>query len=257
MTNIRKSIFNLVENSKFQWFIIAVIILNAISLGVETTGYFSGTFLEFLHFIDEVALSIFVIELSLKLFAHGFSFFKRSWNIFDFVIVGVCLIPFGGNLSVLRALRVLRVLRLISVLPQLRLVVNTFVKSLPGVGSVMILFSVIFYVFVVMSVQLFSSVSPEHFGTMTAAMFTLFQFVTLEGWSDIVRGIMEVYPWAGLFFVIYILVATFVLLNMIIAVILNVMADEEIDPYSKKLDKLEKEIKALTKALKSNSLDKK
>ncbi len=246
---MRQKMEILVTHVKFQTFIMCVIILNAITLGLETVSALGAENLYYLHVFDKVALSIFVIELCMKLFVYGIDFFKRPWCVFDFVVVGVSLVPASGNLSVIRSLRVLRVLRLISAMPSLRVIVSTFLDSIPGIGAVAMLFSIIFYVFAVMSVQMFGSEFPHYFENIGTSMFTLFQLMTLEGWVEVVNEIMVVYPWAGIFFILYILVSTFVLLNMVIAVVVNVMSDEGIDPYTEKLDAIMKELQVVKAAL--------
>ncbi|WP_299139758.1 ion transporter [uncultured Tateyamaria sp.] len=207
-------------------FIIAVIIVNAITLGLETSSVAMNAAGPLIVLIDRICLGIFVIEILAKLVAYRSGFFRNGWNVFDFVIVGIALIPGGAGLSVLRALRILRVLRVISVAPSLRRVVEGFVTALPGMGSVFLLMALIFYIGAVMATKLFGSSFPDWFGNLGLSAYSLFQIMTLESWSmGIVRPVMEVYPYAWLFFVPFIMVTTFAVVNLLVGLIVNSMQD--------------------------------
>ncbi len=211
-----------IESGAFQNFIIGVIIVNAVTLGLET----SATAMNLAGPV-RIALSIFIIEIVLKLVVYRLRFFRDAWNIFDFLVVGVTLMPAGEGVSVLRSLRILRVLRLISVVPSLRKVVHALLRAIPGMGSVVALLSLVFYVAAVMATKLFGASFPDWFGSIGASFYTLFQVMTLESWSmGIVRPVMEVYPYAWLFFIIFILLTTFAVLNLFIAIIVDAMAQE-------------------------------
>ncbi|MFZ5963639.1 ion transporter [Thalassococcus sp. BH17M4-6] len=211
----------LVQNS-----IIGVILLNAVLLGLETSDQVMAQAGSAILFLDGVCLMIFVIELAAKMFAQGWAFFRRGWNIFDFLIVGVALVPGGGSFSVLRALRVLRILRVISMAPRLRRVVEGFVSALPGMGSVFLLMAIIFYIGSVMATKLFGDSFPDWFGDLGTSAYTLFQIMTLESWSmGIVRPVMEVFPYAWLFFVPFIMVTTFAVVNLLVGLIVNSMQE--------------------------------
>ena len=174
--------------------------------------------------LDRVCLAIFVIEIGLKLYARGLRFFRDGWNVFDFIVVGIAVLPATEGLSVLRAMRILRLLRIVSVTPRLRRVVEGFLSALPGMASVFLLMGIIFYIFSVMATKLFGPTFPDWFGDMGNSAYSLFQIMTLESWSmGIVRPIMEQHPLAWMFFVPYILVATFMMLNLFIAIIVNAM----------------------------------
>jgi voltage-gated sodium channel len=174
--------------------------------------------------IDRTILAIFVLEIVLRLVAYGLAFFRDPWNVFDFAVVGIALIPASGPFSVLRALRIVRVLRLISVVPRMRRVVGALLGAIPSMGSIIALLSLLMYVGAVMATKLYGSSFPELFGSLPDSLFSLFQIMTLEGWSDgIVRPVMETYPFAWLFFIPFILIATFIMLNLFIAVIVNAM----------------------------------
>lgn len=207
-------------------FIIGVILINAVLLGMETSETIMSRFGPVILFLDQVCLAIFVVELLAKLFAHGGRFFRSGWNIFDFVIVGIALVPAAQGLSVLRALRILRVMRVISVAPSLRRVVEGFVTALPGMGSVFLLMGIIFYIGSVMATKLFGQTFPDWFGTLGHSAYSLFQIMTLESWSmGIVRPVMEVYPYAWAFFVPFIMMTTFAVVNLLVGLIVNSMQD--------------------------------
>jgi voltage-gated sodium channel len=206
--------------------IIAVIVVNAVVLGLETSDEAMAQAGPLLIAIDRACLAIFTIEIALKLVALGGRFFRSGWNVFDFVIVGIALVPASEGLSVLRALRILRVLRVISVAPRLRRVVEGFVRAIPGMGSVFLLMALVFYIGAVMATKLFGDAFPQWFGSLGASAYSLFQIMTLESWSmGIVRPVMEVYPYAWAFFVPFILVTTFAVVNLLVGLIVNSMQD--------------------------------
>jgi len=214
----------IVEAGWFQNFIIGVIILNAITIGLETSKTAVASFGGLLYLLDLVALCIFVAEIAAKLVVYRLSFFKSAWNVFDFVIVAIALLPAGEGLSVLRALRILRALRLISMVPQMRLVVQALLGAIPAMGSVIALLSLVFYVAAVMATKLYGENFPEWFGTIGASLYTLFQIMTLESWSmGIVRPVMAQHPYAWAFFVPFILIITFAVMNLFIAIVVNSM----------------------------------
>jgi voltage-gated sodium channel len=206
--------------------IIAVILLNAVVLGLETSNAVMAVAGGLIKSLDMICLAIFTAEIAAKLFAHGFRFFRNGWNLFDFVIVGLSLVPGAQGISVLRALRILRVLRVLSVAPSLRRVVEGFVTALPGMGSVFLLMGIIFYIGSVMATKLFGAAFPDWFGNLALSAYTLFQIMTLESWSmGIVRPVMEIYPTAWAFFVPFILMTTFAVVNLLVGLIVNSMQD--------------------------------
>ncbi|MEP5631326.1 MAG: ion transporter [Tateyamaria sp.] len=214
------------EGPRFSNFILGIIILNAITLGLETSETAVGAIGPLISAIDNICLMIFVLELVAKLYAFRFKFFRSGWNIFDFIIVGIALAPGTDGLSVLRALRILRVLRVISVAPSLRRVVEGFVTALPGMGSVFVLMAMIFYIGAVMATKLFGASFPDWFGTLGRSGYSLFQIMTLESWSmGIVRPVMLEYPYAWAFFVPFIMVTTFAVVNLLVGLIVNSMQD--------------------------------
>ena len=210
-----------VESRAVQNVIIVLILVNGVTLGMETSDALTQRFGDVLHWLDTLVLSVFVVEITVKLFAYRWRFFGDAWNVFDFIIVTIALIPSSGPLTVLR---VLRILRLVSMIPRLRMVVEALLRSIPGIASIAGLMVIVFYVFAVMATELFGDRFPEWFGSIGASMYTLFQIMTLESWSmGIVRPVMEVYPYAWVFFVPFILIATFTMLNLFIAIIVNTM----------------------------------
>jgi voltage-gated sodium channel len=222
----RQILADWLDRPRIRQFIIGVIIFNAILLGLETSPEVMGAAGTIILTLDWICLAIFVIEIALKLVAHGARFFRSGWNVFDFLIVGIALMPATHGLSVLRALRILRVLRVISAAPRLRRVVEGFVTALPGMGSVFLLMGIIFYIGAVMATKLFGASFPEWFGTLGASFYSLFQIMTLESWSmGIVRPVMDVYPYAWLFFVPFIMVTTFAVVNLLVGLIVNSMQD--------------------------------
>jgi len=227
------------EGSKFQNFIISLIVLNAISIGLETSPSIMDAFGDTLLFLDKLILLIFVIEITLKLYAYGFSYFKSGWNIFDFSIVAVALLPASGSLAVLRSLRIFRTLRLIKNLPKLRFIVESLLHSLPSLGWIFALLSLVFYVFAVVGTKLFGSAYPEWFGNLWVSMFSLFQIMTLEGWAEISRTVMDNFPLAYIYFILFILLASYMTLNIFIAIVVNTMSEVQQKTSDEGVEKVE------------------
>jgi len=220
---LRTKLGNWVESTFVRNFIIVLIIINAIILGLETVSSLVPRYGEILHILDQMILAVFVVEIALKLYAFGGLFFLNGWYIFDFLIVAIALMPASGVFSVLRILRILRVLRLISRVPQLRFVIEALLKAIPGIGSIFALLLIMYYVFAVIATKLFGSDFPQWFGSLNQSMYTLFQIMTLEGWSDIARAMMDKFSYAWLFFVMFILITTFTMLNLFVAIIVDTM----------------------------------
>jgi voltage-gated sodium channel len=215
-----------VESSPVQKFIIAVILLNGLILGLETSPVVMAQFGPVLIALDKLCLLVFLIEIALKLSAYRWNFWRSGWNWFDFLVVAVALVPGSGPWAVLRSLRILRVLRLLTVMPQLKKVVAAFVHSIPGLSGVILVMLIFFYTMAVLATNLFGEVFPQWFGSLGASLFSLFQIMTLESWSmGIVRPVMEVYGWAWLFFVPFIIIATFTILNLFIGIIVSTMQE--------------------------------
>jgi voltage-gated sodium channel len=221
---IAANIAAIVESRAFSIAITSVIVINAIVLGLETSPRAMAVAGPLLLAIDSAALWVFTIEIGLKIWLYRGRFFRGGWNIFDFTIVAIAWLPATGPLSVLRALRIIRVLRVVSLIPQMRAVVGALFKALPGMGSILAVLMLVFYISAVMATKLFGTTFPEWFGSIAASMFSLFQIMTLESWSmGIVRPVMEQHPGAWAFFIPFIIVTTFTVLNLFIALIVNSM----------------------------------
>jgi len=217
----RARVARLVACAAFQRGVIGLILLNAVTLGLETSDRVMAAWGPLLLGLDEALLWIFSAELALRIYAFRGRFLRDPWGLFDLAVVGLAWMPESGALSVLRAMRILRVLRLASVLPSLRLVVGAMLAAMPGMGSIVLLMLLIFYVFAVMGTKLFGDTMPEQFGTLGAGLFTLFQLMTLDDWANIVKPALEQSAWSLLFFLPFILLATFVVLNLFIGVIVE------------------------------------
>lgn len=225
----REAVGGFVLSTPVQNAVIVIILVNAAILGLETVPQIVRSFGDVLHVIDKVCLGIFVVEIALKLYAQRMRFFTNAWNVFDFLVVGVSLVPGADGLAVLRALRVLRVLRLISVIPSLRRVVDALVRAVPGIASIAALLAIIFYVGAVMATMLFGEAFPEMFGDLGASLFSLFQIMTLDGWSDMARKVAVEIPAAYAFFIPFVLVSALTVLNLFIAVIVDAMQGLDAD----------------------------
>ena len=244
------SLQTILESAGVRKFITAVILFNAVILGLETSDMAMAKVGLLIGFLDRMCLAIFVLELVLKLLVYRLRFFRDGWNIFDFSIVAVSLVPAAKSLSVLRSLRILRILRVVSVAPRLRRVVEGFITDLPGMASVFLLMGIIFYIGSVISTQLFSTDFPQWFGSLAQSAYSLFQIMTLESWSmGIVRPVMEVYPYAWAFFVPFIMVTTFAVVNLLVGLIVNSMQDAHSEEADQKTDTYRDEVLARLKAI--------
>jgi voltage-gated sodium channel len=217
----------LIQSRRFELAITFLIIVNAITLGLETSGSVMAQYGGLLKIVDRIVLSAFVVELALRILVYRGSFFRDPWRVFDFIVVAIALMPATGSLSVLRALRILRVLRLVSVVPSLRRVVSGLISALPGMGSIVLLLGLVFYVFSVMATKLFGDAFPEKFGSLGGSAYTLFEIMTMDSWSTgTVRPMLDVHPWAWTFFLPFIVVTSFAVLNLFIGIIVSAMQGE-------------------------------
>lgn len=223
---MRERIRAVLAHRRFQRFIVAVILVNAAVLGLETVPAVAERHGTLLTLIDHVALYIFVAELTAKAYAERWAFLRDPWNVFDTVIVAIALVPATGTLSVLRSLRILRALRLLSVVPSLRRVVSALLRAMPGMSSIVVLLSLVLYVAAVMATKLYGQTAPDRFGTLPTSLFTLFQTMTGDDWGNIAREVMTRHPSAWIFFTAFILVCTFVVLNLFMAVVVSAMDEE-------------------------------
>jgi voltage-gated sodium channel len=212
-------------NALFQDAIIGVIVLNAMLLGLETSPRIMQSAGGGLLALNWIIQAIFVFEIAVRILAHWprpTAFFRGGWNVFDFVVVAVAFLPASGGFATIgRLLRLLRVTRLVSVFPQLRLIISTMLLSIPSMGHVVLLLSLLLYVYGIAGVYMFRDADPTHWGTLGAALLSLFQVVTLEGWTELQRALLPEHPWAWVFFASFIVVAVFVVINLFIAVVIN------------------------------------
>lgn len=221
---LRRQLRTFIENSYIQHGIIVLILVNAVLLGLETVPSLMQAAGSFIIWLDHIILGIFVVEILIRLFVHRSAFWRDPWSVFDFAVVTIALVPASGPFAVMRALRVLRVLRLLTVVPSMRRVVGALLAAIPGLGSIALVLLIIYYVFAVIATNLYADSHPEWFGTLGRSLYTLFQIMTLESWSmGIVRPVMQQFPYAWAFFIPFILVATFTMLNLFIAIIVNAM----------------------------------
>ncbi|HEY9567504.1 MAG TPA: ion transporter [Thalassobaculum sp.] len=219
------AIDGLLNSRTFQWFIVGTILANAAILGLQTLTGLDAGLLQLLEILDNICLVIFCVEIALKLIAMRLGFFRDGWNIFDFLVVGVALVPASGELSVLRSMRVLRLMRLATALPAMRRVISGMFKAVPGAASVAGVLVVMYYVAAVMGTNFFRESNPAHFGDLGNSLFTLFKMMTLEGWPDIADEVLAEKPQAWPFFVIFIILTTFTTLNLMFGIIVGAMED--------------------------------
>jgi len=240
-TGWRGQLVKIVETPFFLNFITGLILVNAVTLGLETYPVDSEWVARLIPILDRIVVSVFVIELILKMVAYGPRFFKSGWNWFDLIIVSVSLFPDAGAFTVLRAMRILRVFRLFSVMPEMRKVIEALMKAIPGMSAILAVLALMFYVSAVMATKLFGGLF-EKFETLGASAYTLFQVMTLEGWSeDVARPVIEAYPFAWLFFVIFIVLTSFAVLNMFIAVIVDSLQSKHFDEEEERAQEVEAE----------------
>jgi voltage-gated sodium channel len=224
MTGFRARLRAGIERKGFQRLVVVLIAINAVILGLETSAEAVARFGAALILLDRIILAVFVVEIAARIVAHGARFFRDPWSLFDFFVVAIALVPASGPLAILRTLRVLRVLRLVSTIPRMRRVVEALLEAIPGMGAILTLMCMIFYVGSVIATNLFGSAFPEWFGSIGASLYTLFQIMTLESWSmGIVRPVLTEFPFAWAFFVPFIIITTFSVLNLFIAVIVSAM----------------------------------
>ena len=258
MRHVLDSTQRLVEAPAFEFTIIAIIILNGALLGLGTSPALSERFGELIRIGSQIALVIFIVEALLKMVSASprvAGYFKDGWNIFDFLVIVFALIPATGQFAMIaRLARLLRVLRLISTIRDLRLIVAALVRSIPSVGHVMMLMSIIVYIYAIMGYHLFHENDPENWGNLGISLLTLFNIITLEGWTEVMYAAMEVHPLAWLYFVSFVIVGTFVVINLFIAIIINNLDEAKLErlreieaPVSR--EELVREIRATQDAL--------
>lgn len=208
--------------------IVVLILINAVVLGLETSPSVVGQLGGSLRLIDNIIIAIFTVEITLRIIACGRSFWRDGWSVFDFAIVAIALMPATGGFSVLRSLRIIRALRLISTVKSMRRVMTGMLRAIPSMGAVVALLTLIFYVCAVISTKLYGTQHPEIFGTLGRSFYSLFQVMTLEGWADnFVNPVLTTHPLAWIFFILFMLVTSFTVLNLFIGIIVDAMQSEQ------------------------------
>jgi voltage-gated sodium channel len=243
--------FKMSTASWFQRLILGLILLNAILIGLETSTSFMQSYELQARALNIVFQFLFCVEILVRVIGNSNRlghFFRDGWNLFDIAVVSLSLIPSVGPFATIaRLARLLRVLRLVSVLPELKLIIGTMLKSIPSLGHVTILLGLILYVYAVLGVHLFRESDPEHWGSLGTAFLTLFQIITLEGWTEIQKVSMQTYPWAWLYYVSFVVTAVFVVINLFIAVVLNNLetARSEIRAENQSQNSIEKSLQSI------------
>ncbi len=209
----------------FEYGVIALIVGNGVLLGLETFPALVGRYGEWMRLGNHVVLALFILEAVFKMLAVAPTvdrYFRDGWNVFDFSVIVCSLIPASGDYAMIaRLVRLLRVLRLVSAMPELRLIVSTLVRSIPSMGHVLLLMSIIFYIYAIAGYHLFHDHDPTHWRHLGIALLSLFRIVTLEDWTDIMYAAMEWHPLAWMYFVSFVVLGTFVVINLFIAVVIN------------------------------------
>lgn len=232
----------IVGSRLFNHFLFTLILLSAIIIGLETYPGLVKQYQPVMSLIDKLIIAVFTLEIALKILAFGkkpWQYFRDPWNVFDFVIVAICLIPFSDThyFAVFRILRVLRIFRMITVFPKLKLIISALLKSIPSMGYVIMLIGILFYVYAIVGVFLFGKTDPMHFGDLHHTFVTLFKVLTLEGWTDIMN--VHIYGttvnesqqiislWPVLYFASFIVIGAMIIMNLFIGVIMNSMEESQ------------------------------
>ncbi|MFY7698481.1 MAG: ion transporter [Legionella sp.] len=260
MDKFSVSLKDLISTKAWANCIALLIVINTLVLGMETYPGVMKTYGNILNSIDQTILYVFILELLLRLIVYRFNFFKDPWSMFDFFVIAIALIPAQDAFSALRAARALRVLRLISVFPKLRKVIEGLVRAIPGICAIAGVMAIIICVFGLIASRLYGAAFPEWFGNLHLSIFSLFQIMTLEGWPDIVRTIMQQKPFAWIFFITYILIATFSVLNLFIAVVVDAMQknnnenieDNQENPNKEQMDSINKKLDLIIETINHN-----
>ena len=225
-TGARARLYQFVKSGGFQNAVLALILLNAVILGLETWPPAAAHIKTQLVWLDHIILAAFAVEIGLRIASEGWRFFRGGWNLFDFSVVLVSALSITSGLAALRALRVLRILRIISVFPRMRVVVSALINAIPGILSVGVVVLLIVYVFAVIAANLYGPMHGEYFGDIFSSMYTLFQIMTMEGWVDIAADVRETHPNSWMFFVSFLLVGTFTMLNLFVAIVVRVVEED-------------------------------
>ncbi|WP_107766175.1 ion transporter [Nocardioides terrigena] len=248
----RRRVQHLVERREFQAFIILVIVVNAALIGVEATPALATNHAEVLRWATFGTVMIFVVEVSLRLYAYGPQFFRSPWNLFDLAVVLISAVPGGSGYSLLRIFRVFRVLRLLSTVRSMRRVVGALVATIPGMASIGALLGIVMYISAVLSTELFGEADPEHFGSLGPSFRSIFQITTGDDWANVVAGVASDNPWAWAFFAAYLIVATYIVLNLFVAVAVEALdrqSDDSIDGVVETVDEVETAVDESTRTV--------
>lgn len=245
----RQAVKRLIDRPWFQGTVIAVILINAAVLGFETSESWMAEHGDATHAVGWATLVVFVVELALRMFAEGWRFWRSGWNVFDFFVVAVAFVPGGQASGVLRVLRILRVLRLLSTIRSMRSVVAALIATIPGMGSIAALLVILLYVSAVMSTELFGATDPEHFGSLGSSLLSLFQVTTGDDWANVVRPTAEAHPWAWGFFVGFVVISTYVVLNLFIAVAVEALDRQTEEDNTEMVDEVEHHMDESTTAI--------
>ncbi|WP_206484398.1 ion transporter [Thalassotalea sp. G2M2-11] len=255
---LKAKLFALKENKIFELSVVAVIIISALEIGAKTFQLSDQAY-SITSVLDAFITLFFLFELTIRFIADPDkkSFLKKGWNIFDTLVVFVSLIPIDNSEMALlaRLVRVFRVLRMVSVVPELRVLINSLLKALPQLGYVILLMFIIFYIYAAIGSFIFHDINPTLWGDIAISMLTLFRIMTFEDWTDIQYETMEVYPFSWIFYLSFIFFTAFAFLNMVIGIVVNVMEEEHQAARAKKeptLTELQQELKEI-KALLSQS----
>jgi voltage-gated sodium channel len=243
MRNYRERLGSFLEGRNFQSFIVTLIIINSITIGMETSKTWMYNYGSWFDYLDNIILGIFVVELFLKVYAFRLQFFTSTWNLFDFVIVTIALIPSAGPFAIFRTMRILRTLRLLKNVPNLRLIIDALFRSIPSIGWIMVLLLIVYYIFAVLATNLYGDAFPEWFGNIGKSFYSLFQVMTLESWSSgIARPMMKEIPYSNLFFIPFILIATYIGLNIFVAIVVNTMNEMKLKTAKENKDEMHDQI---------------
>ena len=220
-----KTARRIADNPRFQHFVLGVIVVGAIVIGVETSATLTARYGAIIVAVEMTIQAFFVAEILIRVLAcwpKPAAFFRNGWNVFDFAVVAASLLPQAGAFAIVaRLARLARVTRLVSFFPELRLIIGTMIRSIPSMGHVLVLLTLLLYVYAVIGFHFFRKADPAHWGSLGAALLTLFQMLTLEGWVEIQAAVLDAYPLAWIYFSSFVFVAVFVVVNLFIAVVLN------------------------------------
>ncbi|GAA5136405.1 ion transporter [Thalassotalea piscium] len=261
---LQSKLYHLKENKIFELFVVLVIIISALEIGAKTFDL-SENALSFTGILDILITLFFLFEISVRFIADDDkrNFFKNGWNIFDTLVVAISLIPINDSEMALlaRLVRVFRVLRMVSVVPELRVLINSLLKALPQLGYVVLLMFIIFYIYAAIGSFIFKDINPKLWGDIAISMLTLFRIMTFEDWTDIQYETMEVYPYSWIFYLTFIFFTAFAFLNMVIGIVVNVMEEEHAaqrnvnEPSMSELQNEIRELKSLIQKLDKNNLN--